>query len=133
MPDLQHDRWQSLQFAVLGGIASGLGAIAGFWGGLFGITYRYAVRGVRDRQWQAGVVLAFGITAGLARWEGVGEFAGDGWAIAWVIGTALGLLAIAAIVLQVLSPKLQVLSPKLSQDGYKNQDCYKNQEKTTNK
>lgn len=95
----------------------GRGAIAGVWGGLFGITYRYAVRGERDRQLQVGVVLAFGITAALARWEGVGEFTGDGVAIGWAGVTALGSFAIAALALQVLAPVLSPgFAPKLGQN-----------------
>lgn len=43
------------------------GAIAVVSGLLFGVTYRYAIRGDRNPQLKAGAVLAFGLVRGLAQ------------------------------------------------------------------
>lgn len=45
------------------------GAIAGFSGVLFGVTYRYIIREDQNPQLKAGGVLAFGLVRGLAQVE----------------------------------------------------------------
>ncbi|HLP89456.1 MAG TPA: hypothetical protein VK184_12800 [Nostocaceae cyanobacterium] len=45
------------------------GAIAGFCGLLFGVTYRYIIRLDQNRQLKAGAVLAFGLVRGLTQIE----------------------------------------------------------------
>jgi hypothetical protein len=70
------------------------GAIAILSGGLFGITYRYAVRGDRNPHLKSGVVGAFGLTRGLAQLETGLVF--DGWWLSLLlIATSLIEFAIA--------------------------------------
>ncbi|WP_155523546.1 hypothetical protein [Nodosilinea nodulosa] len=103
-------RLPSLGFrTALASIAAGLSgstfwvsaAIAGLSGGLFGITYRYAVRQDENFQLKAGVVLAFSLVRGLALVNVAAAVSLRGWPFAAAIAESLLLFAAAAAVLEV--------------------------------
>lgn len=58
-----------------------VGAITGF---LFGVTYRYIIRGDRNSHLNDGAVLAFGLVRGLALVEGEGFFS-ELWLLAILV------------------------------------------------
>ena len=95
--------------STLTSIASGLSGstfwvsatIAGLSGGLFGITYRYAVRQDPNLQLKAGVVLAFSLVRGLALVNVAAAVSLRGWPFAIAIAESLLLFAAAAAVLEV--------------------------------
>jgi hypothetical protein len=75
--------------------------IAGLSGGLFGITYRYAVRQDPNSQLKAGVVLAFSLVRGLALVNVAAAVSLRGWPFAVAIGESLLLFATAAVALEI--------------------------------
>lgn len=94
-------RWQSLGIpevwmSLRGGLSGWsfwIGAvIAGISGGVFGLTYRYAVRCDQNPQLKSGVVLAFGLVRGLALVD-VASALSQGWP--WLVGVAESLLLFA--------------------------------------
>ncbi|MGB6017033.1 MAG: hypothetical protein WBG32_20030 [Nodosilinea sp.] len=95
--------------SALSSIASGLSgstfwvsaAIAGLSGGLFGITYRYAVRQDENSQLKAGVVLAFSLVRGLALVNVAAAVSLRGWPFAAAIAESLLIFAAAAAVLEI--------------------------------
>ncbi len=95
--------------AALTSIASGLSgstfwvsaAIAGLSGGLFGITYRYAVRQDDNTQLKAGVVLAFSLVRGLALVNVAAAVSLRGWPFAVAIAESLVIFAAAATGLEI--------------------------------
>lgn len=95
--------------AALASIASGLSGstfwissvIAGLSGGLFGITYRYAVRQDENSQLKAGVVLAFSLVRGLALVNVVAAVSLRGWPFAVAIAESLLIFATAAASLEL--------------------------------
>ncbi len=96
-------------WVALTSIASGLSgstfwvsaAIAGLSGGLFGITYRYAVRQDDNAQLKAGVVLAFSLVRGLALVNVAAAVSLRGWPFAVAIAESLLIFAVAAAVLEL--------------------------------
>ncbi|MBD2114011.1 hypothetical protein H6F59_19485 [Nodosilinea sp. FACHB-141] len=76
-------------------------AIAGFSGGLFGITYRYAVRQDDNPQLKAGVVLAFSLVRGLALVSVAAAVSLQGWSFAVAIAESLLIFATAAASLEL--------------------------------
>ncbi|WOD40900.1 hypothetical protein [Nodosilinea sp. E11] len=94
---------------ALASVASGLSgstfwvsaAIAGLSGGLFGITYRYAVRQDENSQLKAGVVLAFSLVRGLALVNVVAAVSLRGWPFAVAIAESLLIFATAAASLEL--------------------------------
>lgn len=98
-------RWQSLGLAgAWGSLGTGLSGwtfwigavIAGISGGLFGLTYRYAVRCDRNPQLKSGVVLAFGLVRGLALVD-VASALSQGWPFLAAVIESLLMFAIAAL------------------------------------
>ncbi|MEP0905609.1 hypothetical protein NC969_08840 [Leptolyngbya subtilissima ST-M1] len=95
--------------AALASIASGLSGstfwvsavIAGLSGGLFGITYRYAVRQDENSQLKAGVVLAFSLVRGLALVNVAAAVSLRGWPFAMAIAESLLIFATAAASLEL--------------------------------
>ncbi|PZO36720.1 MAG: hypothetical protein DCF17_16895 [Shackletoniella antarctica] len=95
--------------AALRSITAGLGgstfwvsaAIAGLSGGLFGITYRYAVRQDPNPQLKAGVVLAFSLVRGLALVNVAAAVSLRGWPFAVEIAESLLIFATAAASLEL--------------------------------
>ncbi|PSN14466.1 hypothetical protein C7293_11625 [filamentous cyanobacterium CCT1] len=95
--------------ATLASVASGLSgstfwvsaAIAGLSGGLFGITYRYAVRQDENSQLKAGVVLAFSLVRGLALVNVAAAVSLRGWPFTVAIAESLLIFAAAAVVLEM--------------------------------
>ncbi|MGB3137094.1 MAG: hypothetical protein WBG38_20175 [Nodosilinea sp.] len=75
--------------------------LAGLSGGLFGITYRYAVRQDENSQLKAGVVLAFGLVRGLALVNVAAAVSLRGWPFAVAIAESLVLFVAAAAVLEI--------------------------------
>ncbi|MBW4459558.1 MAG: hypothetical protein KME47_04860 [Nodosilinea sp. WJT8-NPBG4] len=94
---------------ALASIASGLSGstfwisavIAGLSGGLFGITYRYAVRQDENSQLKAGVVLAFSLVRGLALVNVAAAVSLRGWPFAVAIAESLLIFATAAASLEL--------------------------------
>nr|WP_242023904.1 hypothetical protein [Nodosilinea sp. FACHB-13] len=76
-------------------------AIAGLSGGLFGITYRYAVRQDDNPQLKAGVVLAFSLVRGLALVNVAAAVSLQGWPFAVAIAESLLIFAAAAVSLEL--------------------------------
>ncbi|MBE9136126.1 hypothetical protein IQ254_02735 [Nodosilinea sp. LEGE 07088] len=76
-------------------------AIAGISGGLFGITYRYAVRQDNNSQLKAGVVLAFSLVRGLALVNVAAAVSLRGWPFTVAIAESLLMFVAAAVVLEV--------------------------------
>ncbi|BAU63579.1 hypothetical protein STA3757_09450 [Stanieria sp. NIES-3757] len=64
-------------------------AIAAISGFLFGVTYRYIIRGDNNFHLKDGSVLAFGIVRGLALWEGMGIISGQLWLVGLLFGESL--------------------------------------------
>ncbi|WP_347404894.1 hypothetical protein [Nodosilinea sp. LEGE 06152] len=95
--------------AALASVASGLSgstfwisaAIAGLSGGLFGITYRYAVRQDENSQLKTGVVLAFSLVRGLALVNVAAAVSLRGWPFAVAIAESLLIFATAAVSLEL--------------------------------
>nr|WP_278003442.1 hypothetical protein [Nodosilinea sp. TSF1-S3] len=95
--------------AALASIAAGLSGstfwvsavIAGLSGGLFGITYRYAVRQDDNSQLKAGVVLAFSLVRGLALVNVAAAVSLRGWPFAAAIAESLLIFATAALSLEL--------------------------------
>ncbi|MBD2231360.1 hypothetical protein H6G07_07195 [Phormidium tenue FACHB-1052] len=95
--------------AALTSIASGLSGstfwvsaiFAGLSGGLFGITYRYAVRQDPNPQLKAGVVLAFSLVRGLALVNVAAAVSLRGWPFAVAIAESLLIFAAAAASLEL--------------------------------
>ncbi|MEA5452509.1 hypothetical protein VB780_28310 [Leptolyngbya sp. CCNP1308] len=95
--------------AALTSIASGLSGstfwvsalIAGLSGGLFGITYRYAVRQDENSQLKAGVVLAFSLVRGLALVNVAAAVSLRGWPFAAAIAESLLIFTTAAASLEL--------------------------------
>lgn len=75
--------------------------IAGLSGGLFGITYRYAVRQDDNSQLKAGVVLAFSLVRGLALVNVAAAVSLQGWPFAIAIAESLLIFATAAASLEL--------------------------------
>ena len=96
-------------WATLASIAAGLSgstvwvsaAIEGLSGGLFGITYRYAVRQDPNPQLKAGVVLAFSLVRGLALVDVAAAVSLHGWPFGVAIAESLALFAAAAAALEL--------------------------------
>jgi hypothetical protein len=76
-------------------------ATVGLSGGLFGITYRYAVRQDDNPQLKAGVVLAFSLVRGLALVNGAAALSLGGWPFAVAIAESLVAFATAAAGLEL--------------------------------
>lgn len=74
--------------------------IAGLSGGLFGITYRYAVRQDDNFQLKTGVVLAFSLVRGLALVNVAAAVSLRGWPFAAAIAESLLIFATAAASLE---------------------------------
>jgi hypothetical protein len=95
--------------AALASVTSGLGGktfwvsavIVGLCGGLFGITYRYAVRQDDNAQLKAGVVLAFSLVRGLALVNVAAAVSLRGWPFAVAIAESLLIFAAAAASLEL--------------------------------
>ncbi len=95
--------------SALASIASGLSGstfwisalIAGLSGGLFGITYRYAVRQDENSQLKAGVVLAFSLVRGLALVNVAAAVSLQGWPFAVAIAESLLMFTTAAASLEL--------------------------------
>ncbi|PSR12238.1 hypothetical protein C8255_26875 [filamentous cyanobacterium CCP3] len=106
--------------AAFTSVASGLSGstfwvsatIAGLSGGLFGITYRYAVRQDENAQLKAGVVLAFSLVRGLALVNVAAAVSLRGWPFAVAIAESLLIFAAAAAVLEVAQRQGWVKSVK---------------------
>ncbi len=106
--------------AALRSITAGLGgstfwvstAIAGLSGGLFGITYRYAVRQDPNPQLKAGVVLAFSLVRGLALVNVAAAVSLRGWPFAVVIAESLLIFATAAASLELARQQNWIKSVK---------------------
>ncbi len=75
--------------------------IAGLSGGLFGITYRYAVRQDENSQLKTGVVLAFSLVRGLALVNVAAAVSLRGWPFAVAIAESLLIFATAAVSLEL--------------------------------
>ncbi|TVQ05873.1 MAG: hypothetical protein EA368_18405 [Leptolyngbya sp. DLM2.Bin27] len=75
--------------------------IAGLSGGLFGITYRYAVRQDDNSQLKTGVVLAFSLVRGLALVNVAAAVSLRGWPFAVAIAESLLIFATAATSLEL--------------------------------
>ncbi len=75
--------------------------IAGLSGGLFGITYRYAVRQDPNAQLKAGVVLAFSLVRGLALVNVGAAVSLGGWPFAVAIAESLLMFTAAAASLEI--------------------------------
>lgn len=74
-------------------------AIAGMSGFLFGVTYRYIIRGDDNSHLKDGSVLAFGIIRGLALWEGIGIGTGQLWSGGVLFGESLFCFALTRFLL----------------------------------
>ncbi|PZV01051.1 MAG: hypothetical protein DCF32_16710 [Leptolyngbya sp.] len=106
--------------AALTSIASGLSGstfwisalIAGLSGGLFGITYRYAVRQDENSQLKAGVVLAFSLVRGLALVNVAAAVSLRGWPFAAAIAESLLIFATAAASLELARQQKWIQSMK---------------------
>ena len=105
---------------AIASIASGLSgstfwvsaAIAGISGGLFGITYRYAVRQDENFQLKAGVVLAFSLVRGLALVNVAAAVSLRGWPFGVAIAESLLMFAAAAVMLEIAQGQGWVKSVK---------------------
>ncbi|MGF1518449.1 MAG: hypothetical protein ACFCVB_11675 [Nodosilinea sp.] len=103
-------RWPAMGLgAALASLRAGLSGstfwvsavIAGLSGGLFGITYRYAVRQDNNSQLKAGVVLAFSLVRGLALVNVAAAVSLRGWPFAVAIAESLLIFATAATSLEL--------------------------------
>lgn len=74
-----------------------VGAITGF---LFGVTYRYLIRGDRNSHLNDGAVLAFGLVRGLALVEGNG-FLAELWLLGILVIQSTSCFAIARFTLDI--------------------------------
>jgi ABC-type uncharacterized transport system permease subunit len=91
----------AIQSLGLGSAAFWLGvAIAALCGGLFGITYRYAVRQDHNPQISLGVIMAFSLVRGLALVNIAAALSLGGWPFLAGIGESLALFATAGLVLE---------------------------------
>lgn len=89
-----------------GGLALGVSvAIAGFSGGLFGLTYRYAIRQDSNPQLKSGVVLAFGLVRGLAQVDVASALAQQAWPFATAAIESLITFAITGLCLDLALQK----------------------------
>lgn len=70
-------------------------ASAGISGFLFGVTYRYIIRGDNNFHLKDGAVLAFGIVRGLALGEGMNLFSEQLWSVGVLLGESIVGFAIA--------------------------------------
>jgi hypothetical protein len=93
---------QTLTAGLLGSSFWISAAIAGLSGGLFGITYRYAVRQETNLQLKAGVVLAFSLVRGLALVNGAAAICAWGWPWAVAIAENLLIFGSAALSLELV-------------------------------
>jgi hypothetical protein len=84
--------------------------IAGLSGGLFGITYRYAVRQENNSQLKMGVVLAFSLVRGLALVNVAAAVSLRGWPFAAAIAESLLIFTTAAASLE-LARQQQWINP----------------------
>lgn len=84
----------SLEIEFLSRVA--IAAISGF---LFGVTYRYIIRGDNNSHLKDGSVLAFGIVRGLALWEGMGIVSGQLWLVGLLFGESLFCFALTRFLL----------------------------------
>mgnify|MGYP005847763769 CR=1 FL=1 len=85
--------WLSLESGIHG-------AIALVSGGLFGITYRYAVRQDQNLQLRSGVVFAFALVRGLAQLEVEWVDLSALWQLGLPLAEGLWLFSVAALSLQ---------------------------------
>lgn len=92
----------SVMTSGLSGLAFWVGtAIATLSGSLFGITYRYAVRGNENPQLKSGVVLAFGLVRGLAQVDVGSALAQQGWPFLAAVAESLLLFGTAGLFLDL--------------------------------
>jgi len=86
----------------LGAVTAGVGlVVAGVSGGLFGLTYRYAVRQDANPQLKQGVVGAFALVRGLAQVDGSSALAQRGWPYGIAVGESMVMFGLAALALEV--------------------------------
>jgi hypothetical protein len=98
--------WSAALASTFSGGLSGWGfwlavAIAALSGGLFGLTYRYAIRQDANPQLKSGVVLAFGLVRGLAQVDVGSALAQQGWPFVSALAESLLLFAAARAVLDL--------------------------------
>ncbi len=116
----QYERLESVKAGILAGLAivviAGMGAvvnpefmrvptigldisIAGFSGGLFGITYRHLVSKGQDEHLKSGAIGAFALVRGLAQAELFWVYRANLWAVGIAIVESFVMFGVAALVL----------------------------------
>ena len=133
----QYERLESIKAGILSGLAiaavAGMGAvvnpefmrvpaialdvsIAGFSGGLFGITYRHLVsQGQEDEHLKSGVIGAFALVRGLAQAELFWVYRANLWAVGIAIVESFVMFGVAALLLD-FALKAQWIQPFNGQD-----------------
>ena len=116
----QYERFESIKAGILTGLAiaviAGIGAvinpefmrlptigldvsIAGFSGGLFGITYRHLVSQGQDEHLKSGAIGAFALVRGLAQAELFWVYRANLWAVGIAIVESFVMFGVAALLL----------------------------------
>ncbi|MCX5962014.1 MAG: hypothetical protein NT070_02380 [Cyanobacteria bacterium] len=133
----QYERIESVKAAIVAGLAivaiAGMGAvvnpefmrvptialdvsIAGFSGGLFGITYRHLVsQGQEDEHLKSGAIGAFALVRGLAQAELFWVYRANLWAVGIAIVESFVMFGVAALLLD-FALKAQWIQPFNGQD-----------------
>ncbi len=132
----QYERIESVKAGILAGLAivviAGMGAvvnpefmrgptialdmaIAGFSGGLFGITYRHLVSQGQDEHLKSGAIGAFALVRGLAQAELFWVYRANLWAVGIAIVESFVMFGVAALVLD-FALKVQWIQPFNDQD-----------------
>jgi hypothetical protein len=132
----QYERLESVKAGILSGLAiaaiAGIGAvvnpefmhlptialdvsIAGFSGGLFGITYRHLVSQGQDEHLKSGAIGAFALVRGLAQAELFWVYHENLWAVGIAIVESFVMFGIAALLLD-FALKTQWIQPFDGQD-----------------
>lgn len=93
--------WLSL-LSGIGAITAGANLmVAGISGGLFGLTYRYAVRQDATPQLKQGVVGAFALVRGLAQVDSSSALVQGGWPYGIAVGESMVMFGVAALALEL--------------------------------
>ena len=132
----QYERLESIKAGILSGLAiaaiAGIGAvvnpefmrlptialdisIAGFSGGLFGITYRHLVSQGQDEHLKSGAIGAFALVRGLAQAELFWVYRENLWAVGIAIVESFVMFGVAALLLD-FALKAQWIQPFNGQD-----------------
>ena len=132
----QYERLESIKSGILAGLAiaaiAGIGAvvnpefmrlptivldvsIAGFSGGLFGITYRHLVSQGQDEHLKSGAIGAFALVRGLAQAELFWVYRENLWAVGIAIVENFVMFGVAALLLD-FALKAQWIQPFNGQD-----------------